>query len=60
MVVCHCRAVNDRLIRAEIESGALSCDQVADRCGAGSDCGSCQPLIEALIAQFELVSVRAS
>jgi bacterioferritin-associated ferredoxin len=50
MVVCHCNAVNDRAIRAEIESGALDADAVAARCGAGTRCGSCVPVIEAILA----------
>ncbi len=54
MVVCHCNAVNDRAIRAEIESGALDVSQVAERCGAGADCGGCQPLVERLLATFGL------
>ena len=51
MVVCHCHAVNDRTIRAEIQSGALDLTEVAERCGAGTRCGGCQPLIAALLAE---------
>ncbi len=54
MVVCHCNAVNDRTIRAEIESGAVDAADLAERCGAGTRCGSCQPLVERLLAQFGL------
>jgi bacterioferritin-associated ferredoxin len=50
MVVCHCAAVNDRSIRTEIEAGALDVDAVAERCGAGGRCGSCRPVIEAILA----------
>jgi bacterioferritin-associated ferredoxin len=59
MVVCHCNAVNDRAIKAEIESGALDVFDVAERCGAGARCGSCQPLVERLLAQFGLEPERA-
>ena len=58
MVVCHCNAVNDRAIRAEIESGALDADALAARCGAGARCGSCRPVIEAILAGGTEVSVR--
>lgn len=52
MVVCHCRAVNDATIRAEIEQGALTPDEVADRCGAGSRCGGCRPVIDELVDEL--------
>ena len=50
MVVCHCNAVNDRAIRAEIAAGALDVDALAERCGAGGGCGQCHPVIEAILA----------
>ena len=50
MVVCHCSAVNDRAIRAEIIAGALDAEALAERCGAGARCGSCRPVIEAILA----------
>jgi bacterioferritin-associated ferredoxin len=50
MVICHCNAVNDKAIRAEIEAGALDADALAERCGAGSRCGSCRPVLEAILA----------
>jgi bacterioferritin-associated ferredoxin len=51
MVICHCYAVNDRAIRAEIAAGALDADAVAERCGAGGNCGSCRPVVEAILAE---------
>jgi bacterioferritin-associated ferredoxin len=50
MVICHCLAVNDRAIRAEIAAGALDPDDLAARCGAGTRCGSCRPVLEAILA----------
>jgi bacterioferritin-associated ferredoxin len=50
VIVCHCRVVNDRRIRVEVECGALSVDEIADRCGAGTRCGSCRPTIGVLLA----------
>ena len=62
MVVCHCHAVNDKAIRAEIEAGALDADSLAARCGAGSRCGNCRPVLEAILATVPgaLVTVRTS
>ena len=59
MVVCHCQAVNDKAIVAEILSGALDADAVAARCGAGSRCGGCRPVVEELLAAHAVeVSIR--
>jgi bacterioferritin-associated ferredoxin len=50
VIVCHCHVVSDRGIRSEIESGALTVDEVGDRCGAGTHCGSCRPTIAVIVA----------
>ena len=53
MVVCQCYAVNDRTIRAEISSGALDADDVAERCGAGARCGGCRSVIEEILTEAQ-------
>jgi bacterioferritin-associated ferredoxin len=58
VVICHCHAVNDRRIRDEIASGALDADALADRCGAGTRCGSCVPVVESILATA-VVEVRS-
>jgi bacterioferritin-associated ferredoxin len=50
VIVCHCQVVSDRVIRAEVDRGAVTADEVAERCGAGARCGSCRPTIGALLA----------
>jgi bacterioferritin-associated ferredoxin len=50
MLVCHCRCVSDRQIRAAICSGAQTVEQVSDLCGAGTGCGGCRELIDEIIA----------
>lgn len=50
MIVCHCHAVSDDRIGAEIDGGARSVDEVGDRCGAGTGCGGCRPVVEAIVA----------
>lgn len=59
MVVCHCNAVNDRVIRSEILAGALDAEDVAQRCDAGTRCGSCRPVVEALLAEHGVTIRRA-
>ena len=49
MIVCHCKGISDRDIRAAIRGGARSYQQVGRTCEAGRYCGGCQPLIRELI-----------
>jgi bacterioferritin-associated ferredoxin len=53
MVICHCRAVSDGLIRQEVDGGALDVETVVRRCGAGSACGGCRPAIALLLQGLE-------
>jgi bacterioferritin-associated ferredoxin len=50
MIVCHCKAVNDRAIREVIERGARTPREVALACQAGRKCGGCIPVVRALLA----------
>ena len=56
VMVCHCEAVNDVVIRDEIAAGALDPEALAARCGAGSRCGGCVTVVERLLAQFGLAA----
>ena len=49
MIVCHCHALSDRDIRASVQGGATSAAAVGDACGAGTGCGGCMDLVEALV-----------
>ncbi|HUF84525.1 MAG TPA: (2Fe-2S)-binding protein [Acidimicrobiia bacterium] len=51
MIVCHCRAVTDRAIRAAIELGAEREDRLSESCDAGRRCGSCLPALRRLIEE---------
>lgn len=59
MVVCHCHVVSDRALRDEIASGAMDADDLASRCGAGSRCGGCAPVVQAILAE-EQVRLRGA
>jgi bacterioferritin-associated ferredoxin len=50
VIVCHCRAVSDRAIRAAIEGGADE-RELVERCGAGGHCGECMPAVRRLLAE---------
>jgi bacterioferritin-associated ferredoxin len=41
MIVCHCRAVSDRVLREAIQRGHSSVEAVVEYTGAGSCCGGC-------------------
>ena len=49
MLICHCRAVNDKAIRAAVLAGADDFDTLSGLCGAGSRCGGCIPAVVDLI-----------
>lgn len=51
VLVCHCRVVYDAEIRAAIADGARDEFDVADVCGAGSECGGCVAVISDLLAE---------
>jgi bacterioferritin-associated ferredoxin len=59
--VCHCRAVTDHTIEDEVERGATTIEELADRCGAGAECGGCWPELDRLLERHrsrELVSTH--
>lgn len=51
MIVCICEGVSDRQIRASIQSGAKSVQEVGRRCGAGLDCGRCRAMLRGMLGE---------
>jgi bacterioferritin-associated ferredoxin len=51
MLVCLCQGVPDRVVRLAVINGATTIDAVSARCGAGTDCGACVPMIHDLIQE---------
>jgi bacterioferritin-associated ferredoxin len=49
MIICLCRNVSERNLRAVIREGATTVCTVERQCGAGGDCGSCRKQIRDLI-----------
>ena len=49
MVVCHCRGVSDRQVRAAIDDGARTVAEVGARCGAAQECGGCRFTVHDLL-----------
>jgi bacterioferritin-associated ferredoxin len=48
MIVCICRAKTDRDVLEAIEEGAASLRDL-QRCGIGTDCGSCHNMLQVMI-----------
>jgi bacterioferritin-associated ferredoxin len=51
MYVCLCKAVTDRTVRSLIRSGAETRADIAERCGAGTDCGGCRGQLDELLEE---------
>ena len=51
MIVCVCKRVSDRHIRAEVDAGAESLRDVSRRLGVGTQCGKCVGSARAIIAE---------
>ena len=49
MIVCLCKGVNEREIRATITSGCVTEESIGHSCGAGTDCGSCLETLRELL-----------
>ncbi len=49
MIVCHCKGISDRDIRAAVRAGAGSVAAVGARCAAGTDCGGCHAVIDEIL-----------
>jgi bacterioferritin-associated ferredoxin len=51
MYICICRVVSSATVREVIAGGARTVRQVADACGAGTDCGRCTAHVRALLEE---------
>jgi len=49
VIVCHCRAVSDRAIRASIREGATTVEAVSECTGAAECCGGCEPMVAEIL-----------
>jgi bacterioferritin-associated ferredoxin len=49
VIVCVCHNLSEAAIRAQLEAGASTVDDVARATGATTDCGCCRPEVEALV-----------
>jgi bacterioferritin-associated ferredoxin len=52
MYVCLCLGVTSDTVSRAVAAGATTSKEVADVCGAGSQCGRCRRTVRAVIASF--------
>jgi bacterioferritin-associated ferredoxin len=50
MLICHCQNVSDRQIRAAVQTGATTREDVGQVCGAAKLCGGCSEAVDEVIA----------
>jgi bacterioferritin-associated ferredoxin len=58
MIVCVCRGASDRDVHRAIQHGASS---IADlqRCGIGTECGSCHKFLRIMLAEARQADAEA-
>jgi bacterioferritin-associated ferredoxin len=58
MFVCLCLGVTNQQVTSAVRAGACTSQQVANACGAGSDCGRCRRNLREIIASTGLGGER--
>ncbi|MDX1891834.1 bacterioferritin-associated ferredoxin [Mycolicibacterium sp. 050158] len=59
MFVCLCTGVTSQTVTDLVASGATTSRQIADACGAGTDCGRCKRTVRAIIEAAAACPVHA-
>jgi bacterioferritin-associated ferredoxin len=49
MYVCLCGGVTNQTVAEVVDAGASTSKEVADACGAGTECGRCKCTVRAII-----------
>ena len=52
MFVCLCTGVTSHVVADVVANGACTSKQVAEACGAGSDCGRCRLTVRGMIEAY--------
>ncbi|MEO6025386.1 MAG: (2Fe-2S)-binding protein [Candidatus Binatia bacterium] len=58
MIVCLCANVTERELVETVQAGATTVKEVGRRCGAGTGCGACKPLIRECLTRCREAVVR--
>jgi bacterioferritin-associated ferredoxin len=58
MYVCLCAGVTNQVVAHAVAAGASTSREVAQACGAGSECGRCRRTVRAIIAAQRASAAR--
>ena len=58
MIVCLCANVSERELVETITAGATTVKEVGRRCGAGTGCGACKPLIRECLSRCRASAIE--
>ncbi len=59
MIICVCRGASERDVHRAIERGAPSIAGL-QRCGIGTECGSCHKLLRVMLAEARRADAEAA
>ncbi len=51
MIVCVCKGLNERDVRATIRAGETTVEGLGRACQAGTDCGSCKVTLRQMLKE---------
>ena len=57
MIVCFCRALSESDLHRVVAAGAWTVEAVTAACGAGTDCGACQSVVEDVVVEASGLSL---
>ncbi|CDO05302.1 (2Fe-2S)-binding protein [Mycolicibacterium cosmeticum] len=60
MFVCLCTGATTQAVSEAVAAGATTSKQIAEACGAGSDCGRCRRTLRAILAASRECPVHAA
>ena len=60
MIVCLCANVSERELAAIVADGATTVKEIGRRCGAGTGCGACKPLLRECVKRARAAEAEAA
>ncbi len=58
MIICVCKAISARELRARIDAGARTLEQLARETGVTTDCGTCTATVLEMLEEAGAVDER--